>query len=119
MTLIIGKRSNLSKEIFKKCNDCILISSSDIEQNLDTILQYCKDSYINIIFNNFQFSAFLNDNTNFNEYIVKSLLNTSKMLTFLVNKNIKINKIIYTSNSSVYGNNKFCSEQNPVKPMNF
>jgi len=119
MTLIIGKRSNLSKEISKKCNDCILISTSDIENNLDYFLQYCKNNSVNIIFNNFQSSVLLNDNTNFDEYIVKSLLNTSKILTFLVNRNVKINKIIYTSSSSVYGNNKFCSEQDQVKPINF
>lgn len=118
MTLIIGKRSNLSKKIFEIFDNSILISSSEIENNLDSILKYCKSDGVNIILNNFQASVLLNDNGDFNDYITKSILNTSRILSFLINNNIIINKLIYTSSSSVYGNNKFCSENDQVKPMN-
>jgi UDP-glucose 4-epimerase len=118
LTLIVGKRSNLSKKIFEQLDECVLISSSVIEDNLDSILEYCKSNEVNIILNNFQASTLLNDNTDFNNYIEKSILNTSRILSFLINNNIRINKLIYTSSSSVYGNNKFCSEEDQVKPMN-
>lgn len=118
MTLIIGKRSNLSSELFRRIPNCVLISTSDVENNLDMIEKYCKEDTVNIIFNNFQASTHLNDCTNFEMYITKSILNTSRLLTFFLEKKIKLNKIIYTSSSSVYGNNKFCTESDQVKPMN-
>ncbi|MCW8895349.1 NAD(P)-dependent oxidoreductase [Sulfurimonas sp.] len=117
MTLIIGKRSNLSKKIFEQFDDCVLISSSEIDNNLESILKYCNSGVVNIILNNFQASVLLNDDNDFDDYIIKSLLNTSRILSFLINNNIVINKLIYTSSSSVYGNNKFCSENDQVKPM--
>lgn len=118
LTLIIGKRSNLSKKLFDKLDNSILVSSHDIENNMNNIFKDYKNNVINIIFNNFQSSILLNDNSDFNDYITKSILNTSKILTFLIANNIKINKVIYTSSSSVYGNNKFCSESDQVKPVN-
>ncbi|MEA2018499.1 MAG: NAD-dependent epimerase/dehydratase family protein [Campylobacterota bacterium] len=118
MTLIIGKRSNLSKELFKKIELCVLISSDDIENNIDILLKYSQENPVNIVLNNFQVSTQLNDTKDFNNYIVKSILNTSRVLTYLIDNNININKVIYTSSSSVYGNNKFCSEDDQVKPMN-
>ncbi|WP_372998874.1 NAD-dependent epimerase/dehydratase family protein [Sulfurimonas sp.] len=118
MTLIIGKRSNLSNKISEQFNDCVLISSSEIENNLDSLLKYCQDNRVNVILNNFQASTFLNDNQDFDNYITKSILNTSRILSFFISNNIIINKLIYTSSSSVYGNNKFCSENDQVKPMN-
>lgn len=118
MTLVIGKRSNLSKKIFEKFDDCVLISSSEIENNLDSVLKYCKDDGINIILNNFQVSTLLSNNEDFDKYITQSILDTSRILSFLIDNNVRINKLIYTSSSSVYGNNKFCSENDQVKPMN-
>jgi len=118
MTFIIGKRSNLSRRLFEKMGDSVQISASDIENNIHTVLKYRNCEEVNIIFNNFQASTLLNQNNDFESYITKSILNTSKLLTFLITNKIKINKLIYTSSSSVYGNNKFCSENNQVKPMN-
>ncbi|QOY54064.1 SDR family oxidoreductase [Candidatus Sulfurimonas marisnigri] len=118
MTLVVGKRSNLSKKILEKCDDCVLISSFEIENNLDYILKYCKSGRVNIVLNNFQISISLNENINFDDYLTKSILNTSRILSFLINNNIIISSLIYTSSSSVYGNNKFCSEDDQVKPMN-
>lgn len=116
MVLIIGKRSNLSKHLAQEINDSILISSDDIEHNLNDILKHCSKS-IDIIFNNFQYSLNLFNSINFDEYIIKSILNTSRLLTFLINHDVNIHRLIYTSSSSVYGNNKFCSESDQVAPM--
>lgn len=60
---------------------------------------------INIIFNNFQAAI------NLESYISNSIVVTSRILDFIKNNRIKVNKIIYTSSSSVYGNND-------LKPMN-
>lgn len=118
MTLIIGKRSNLSKKLNKSIKNSALISSLEIENDVDMLIKYSLESSINIIFNNFQSSKLLNNSRDMEKYITKSILNTSKILDFFIKHNIKINKIIYTSSSSVYGNNKFCSEEDQVKPMN-
>ena len=117
LTLIIGKRSNLSKKLHQDIKNSVLISSDDIENNIDSLLKFYNKGKINLILNNFQPSTLLNDNTNFVDYINKTIFSTSKILTFFIINNIKINKLIYTSSSSVYGNNKFCSENDQVKPM--
>ena len=73
---------------------------------------------INIIFNNFQPATKLNEFVNLENYVSNSILTTSKVLDFLKNNQIKVNKIIYTSSSSVYGNNILCNENDELKPMN-
>ena len=72
LTLIVGKRSNLSRQLNIKIKDSILVSSDEIEKNIENILKYC-DGYknINIIYNSFQSSDMLNDNSDFDS----SLLN--------------------------------------------
>lgn len=117
MTIVIGKRSNLSQLLEKNIQNIFLVSTNKIEVNLDKVLENIENKKINIIFNNFQPSILLNDNSNFNGYLNNAILNTSKVLTYLIKNNVRIEKIIYTSSSSVYGNNKFCSENDQVKPM--
>jgi UDP-glucose 4-epimerase len=39
------------------------------------------------------------------------------MLNYIKEHNIKINKIIYTSSASVYGNNELCHEADPLQPL--
>lgn len=119
MTLIVGKRSNLSKKLNKSIKESVLISSSEIENDIDSILKYCKSGSINLILNNFQPSTLLGSNIDLNDYITKAILNSSRILLFLIDNGIRIEKLVYTSSSSVYGNNKFCSEDDQVKPMSF
>jgi len=116
ITLIIGKRSNLSKNLYECLENSILISSEDIEQNIELLSKYTKNS-LNIVFNNFQASILLNKNEYYDEYIVKTILNTSKVLTYIQKNKIEINKIIYTSSSSVYGNNGYCTENDNINPI--
>lgn len=115
MVVIVGKRSNLSKNIAFQIKNCILISNSS---ELESILNTTKvDDKIKLIFNNFQISTKLNDCNDLDEYVDKSIYETSKILDVLDKKEIHTSKIIYTSSSSVYGNNKFCSEVDSVMPM--
>ena len=114
-TLIIGKQSNLSKQLYKSLENSFLISAREIKKDINVLAKF-KDMKINIIFNNFQQSIELNNLDNVSEYITNSILITSMILDYF--KENEINKIIYTSSSSVYGNNIFCSENDEVKPLN-
>lgn len=116
MNIIIGKRSNLSQQLSEKIENCILISSDKVDNELPDILKDAQQP-INLIFNNFQNSTLLSENSIFDKYIENSIVVTSKVLTMLLSSNLDIAKIIYTSSSSVYGNNKFCSETDQVMPM--
>jgi len=115
-TIIIGRESNLSRSLLKKNSNFILLSSREILLNI-SILDSFKNSKIKLIFNNFQPSTELGNSASYVEYIQRAILSTSKVLDYLDRKNIL--KIIYTSSSSVYGNNSLCSEKNDVKVMNF
>lgn len=113
-TLIIGKNSNLSHELFKTIPDCTLLSSRELSSNIDLLAPY-KQKKINLIFNNFQTAIGLNDVTHIDQYIENALGITAKVLTYF--QKTEIQKIIYTSSSSVYGNNIFCDESDEVRPL--
>jgi UDP-glucose 4-epimerase len=115
LTLIIGKNSNLSKNIASKLDNYYLISSRDILNDVDILLEY-KSKVINIIFNNFQSAGKLNSLDSAEEYVTNSIVTTSIILDYF--KNTHINKIIYTSSSSVYGNNILCKESDTLNPIN-
>lgn len=114
-TLIIGKNSNLSNNLYYMNNNFILLSSREILNNIEILKKY-KNEIVNIIFNNFQTSTKLNNLNNCYEYITSAIGVTSMVLDYF--QNTKINKIIYTSSSSVYGNNILCKESDELKPMN-
>lgn len=76
-----------------------------------------KDDKVVILFNNFQTAKYLNCIDNMEEYVNRSITVTAKVLDFLKNF-INIQKIMYTSSSSVYGNNEYCSEDDIPHPVN-
>ncbi|OHD96502.1 MAG: NAD-dependent epimerase [Sulfurimonas sp. RIFCSPHIGHO2_12_FULL_36_9] len=114
-TIIIGKSSNLSKTLSIKLSNYAVISSREIINNIDVLKEF-KNKKINIIFNNFQPATELNTLHNAQKYVTNSILVTAKVLDYF--KDTRINKIIYTSSSSVYGNNILCNEQDELKPLN-
>ena len=116
INIIIGKNSNLSKLLKKNIDNTHLISSQNIEEELNT-LNLSEYKSINIIFNNFQISTKLNDLSNPSEYLSRSIMTTALVLTYIKEHNLSINKIIYTSSSSVYGNNELCHEADPLQPL--
>ncbi|PHS56046.1 MAG: NAD-dependent epimerase [Sulfurimonas sp.] len=115
LTIIIGKNSNLSKKLFNKLPNCFLVSSRELLESVDVLSQF-KNKNKNIIFNNFQPATELNSIQNSELYIKNSILSTSIVLEYF--KDTDVNKIIYTSSSSVYGNNIFCKEEDALRPMN-
>lgn len=117
MTIIIGKNSNLSQSLYSSIAECYAVSSVNTLKEIETLdIDPCEK--INIIFNNFQKSSLLNNLNHPSEYIQRSIMTTSEVLNYIKEKQISINKIIYTSSSSVYGNNIFCSEKDILMPMN-
>lgn len=115
ITLIIGKNSNLSQHLKKKIVNSVLISSREIQKDINILAPYKKQK-INLIFNNFQSSTLLNSKGNSTEYISNAIMTSAMVLDYF--RGCSINKIIYTSSSSVYGNNICCREYDEVKPLN-
>jgi len=115
INLIIGKDSNLSNALSIRLDDCISVSSRELIKDINILSQYERKD-INIIFNNFQTAVQLNDLVNSQNYIENSILVTSMVLEFFKDTGTNINKIIYTSSSSVYGNNILCNENDQLKP---
>lgn len=74
-----------------------------------------KNKNINIIFNNFQTASQLNVTDHLDQYIENAIGITSRVLEYF--RETDIQKIIYTSSSSVYGNNIFCNEYDEVNPL--
>ena len=113
--LIIGKKSNLSQRLAEKLENVVLISTADILNDVTVLNPYIGQT-ISIIFNNFQTATKLGDVSEPEHYISYSIGATSKVLEFAKENAFDIDKIIYTSSSSVYGNNILCKESDEVKP---
>ena len=116
LTLIIGKGSNLSIGLNKSIDNSVLIPSLQIKNELD-LIDFDNYSEINIIFNQFQKSTKLNAVDDPINYIERSIFSTSKVLSYVKENSINVNKIIYTSSSSVYGNNTNCHEYDDLSPQ--
>ena len=97
--IIFGKKSKLTESIIKKIKNVQVISTTDIDFKK---IKSENKSKANYIFNNFYPSFKLND-LNFLEYQKFVELSVQKLIQILSNLKVKnINKIIYTSSSSVY-----------------
>lgn len=114
-TLIIGQNSNLTQELHKALPNSHPLSSRELSNNINLLAPFKADT-LNLIFNNFQTATQLNESIHLDEYIENSIHVTAKILEFF--NETPIAKIIYTSSSSVYGNNIFCDEQDEVTPLN-
>lgn len=99
--IILGKKSSVTKSIINFTKNSTVISANNF--NIDTLLSIIKKfSSVNIVFNNFYPSKFLNKLTykDYEKFENLSLKKNIKILESLPKK--KINKIIYTSSSAVY-----------------
>ncbi len=113
--IIIGKSSNLSKKLYQKLENVELFSARELLTNIN-LLDKFKDKEINVIFNNFQVSTKLNDLSSPKSYINLAITSTAYILEKLIEKSFNINKIIYTSSSSVYGSHVMCKEDDALHP---
>ena len=116
INIIIGKRSNLTQRLLYAFDNSIAISSDNIVEGMEGI--DWSSHNVNLILNQFHPATQLNDLSLPIDYINNAIGNTAKILEFIRSKNININKIIYTSSSSVYGSNKSCHERDIYAPVN-
>ena len=102
INVIIGKQSNLTNALKKHLLHTVVFSARDpiLIDKIKIINKYKK---INLIFNNFYPASRINNlnHSNYRDFYKQSLLVNSEILRN-INKN-KIEKIIYTSSSSIYG----------------
>ncbi len=116
LSIIIGKRSNLSNYLLDSLDEAITISSLHALDDMSQ-LDWSKLEQVNLILNQFQPATRLNDLTSPLEYINNAISITASILEYIKDKKSKFNKIIYTSSSSVYGNNKSCAETDIPQPL--
>lgn len=114
-TLIIGQNSNLTRALLCVIPDSIALSSRHLSDTIELLEPY-KNQTINLIFNNFQTATQLGETLHLTRYIENSIQITAKVLEYF--NETSIAKIVYTSSSSVYGNNIFCDEHDGVMPLN-
>ena len=96
-TIIFGKRSNLTNFLLKTIEDSIAFSSLD-KNNISLLNKLVNP---NIIINQFYPSFGLSEIKDYKNFYELSIIKLSEIINFFKDK--KINKIIYTSSSSIYG----------------
>ena len=113
--IIIGKNSNLSSHLLDNIDNVELISSRKLINNNELINKY-QNEPINIIINSFQPAIEINNTNNPIDYINNTILSTAIILEKV--KTLNLNKLIYSSSSSVYGDNIYCKETDPTSAKN-
>lgn len=113
VNLIIGRESNLSR-VLQQQGEFTLLSSREILSDINILSEF-KTKRISVIFNNFQPSTELGNIESYSDYIQSAILATSRVLDYFSKEQIV--KIIYTSSSSVYGDNSLCKESDDVNIM--
>ena len=113
--IIIGKRSNLSNSIKKYLTNSIVLSTNQIK-NLEEIL--IKNEISTVIYNTACKSTLINEKTDPTLFSYYSFGNLSEFIKICLKHETKVEKIIYTSTSAIYGNNNFSNEDSPCKINN-
>ena len=113
--IVIGKRSNLSNEINKYMENIILVPTIQIAE-LEKIL--IKIEKCTIIYNTSCKSTLINELIDPKLFSYYSFDHLSEFIKICLKNQSKISKIIYTSSSSIYGNNKFANEESSYEILN-
>jgi len=98
-TIIFGKKSFLSEELNKKIENSFVTSIDFFLNDIKTFQKY-RHKKINVIINSFFPAYQLSKIFSYREFYKKSIENLSTLLDVL--KIFSINKIIYSSSSSIY-----------------
>mgnify|MGYP001357230676 CR=1 FL=1 len=99
-TYIFGKRSFLSKKLLKKINKSEAFSLNEIN-NFTLKKKLQREKKYNLIINSFYPTGKIGQIKEYSIFFEKTTSELSKMLDSINPK--KINKLIYTSSSSIYG----------------
>ena len=102
-TIIIGKRSNLSKVLVKNINNAKSFSLKQIFNKKNKF--FLQQKKINIIYNHSYPLSKLDNTKNIFEILDANVNQINIFLNFLLKKKIKIDNFIYSSSSAVYGLN--------------
>lgn len=113
-TVIVGKNSNFSNALAERIDDAILLSSRDILEGRANLSDFGGEP-LNIIINAFWPATRLNDLSDLKGYIDSALTISAKVLDQV--RACQVNKLIYTSSASVYGNNSRCKESDVLSPL--
>ena len=116
LTVIIGKRSNLSRHLVGAIDYAVSVSASEAVEYL-TQLDWQQHQSINLVLNQFQPATRLNDLSSPTDYVDNAIASTARILQSIQSQTEKINRIVYTSSSSVYGNNPDCKESDIPAPI--
>ncbi len=110
-TWIIGRRSNLSQALHAAMPDSRVLSAAAIAQGepLPT-----PAGPVRVVINAFQPATQLRDYSDPVGYIDRAIGVTARVLEGL--RDLDVARVVYTSSASVYGDNIFCSEDDPVRP---
>ena len=113
-TVIVGKNSNFSNALEKRIDHAILLSSRDIIEGRVKLTDFGGEP-LNLIVNAFWPATRLNDLGDLKGYVDNALTISAQVLDQITG--CKINKLIYTSSASVYGNNSCCNESDVLSPL--
>ena len=99
--IVIGKNSSISQFVIKYLQNSLVLSANNLDE-FSLKKQIKKSKKINLIFNNFYPSKYLNtlDISNFRKFCELSIEKIFFVLETIPPS--KINKILYTSSASIY-----------------
>lgn len=104
---IIGKRSNLSRELACTLNGPRLISGDEIQQLPELLIRAGRSD---IIYNLYHKSSWLGRRDMPKDYARYSFQRLAEFTSICRDSQHYINKVIFTSSSAVYGNNALATE---------
>ena len=113
--IIIGKRSNLSKELKKHIKESIIIKTDDF---ISLEKELIMNENISIIYNSCIKSSKINSTSDPLVYTNYSINFLSEFVKYCIIYKNKINSIIFTSSSAIYGNNLRAKEEDEYKSVN-
>lgn len=110
-TWIIGKRSNLSQALHAALPAARVLSASALAAG-ETLPS--AEGPVRLVINAFQPATQLRDYSDAQGYVERAIGVTARVLDAL--RGYDVARLVYTSSASVYGDNIFCSEDDPVRP---
>ena len=108
-TLIIGRRSNLSAALHSALPESERVSSADVLNGVRL-----PSEPFRIVINAFQPATQLRNFDDPRAYIERGIGVTARVVDAL--RGSAIERVVYTSSASVYGDNIHCSEDDPARP---
>lgn len=109
--VIVGERSNLSRALRASRPSARVVSGTDVLAGRDVL---AGSAPVRLVVNAFQPAVSLRDLGDPVEYVERAIGVTARVLAAL--DRVEVERLIYTSSASVYGDNILCTESDPVRP---